>query len=192
MQNSNIKDQSQAKNSKPGYEYLITYQNSIQIYDLTIQFCERFLPGRENLRTREQMIQAARSGKQCIPEGYLQKSLKGYIKLLGVTRGSFEELLKDCEDFARTRGIKILRKWENWEKGAKRDENGKYLLPLSPLNPLDPFIPLNYLLNLIRRTNYLLDRQIASLEEKFINEGGYSENLFRKRANKIGNKNINL
>jgi len=163
---------------KPGYEYLVTYQNSIEIYDLTVQFCEKFLPGRENLRTREQMIQAARSSKQCIPEGYLQKSLKGYIKLLGITRGSFEELLKDYEDFGRTYGIKILPKWEKWEKGVKRDENGRYLLPLSPLNP---FIPLNYLVNLIRRTNYPLDRQISSLEEKFIKEGGFTENLFKRR-----------
>jgi len=167
--------------TKLGYEHLITYQNSVEIYDLTVQFCERFLSGRENLRTREQMIQAARSGKQCIPEGYLQKSLKGYIKLLGVTRGSFEELLKDYEDFGRTREIKILPKWDKWEKGVKRGRSGKYLLPLSPLNPFDPFIPLNYVANLIRRTNYLLDRQIQSLEEKFIKEGGFTENLFRKR-----------
>lgn len=164
--------------SKPGYEYLLTYQNSLEIYDLTVQFCERFLPGREFLRTREQMTQAARSGKQCIPEGYLQKSLKGYIKLLGVTRGSFEELLEDYKDFARTRGIKILPKWD---KGAKRDKWGKFLLPFNSFNPLDPFIPVNHLANLIRRTNYLLDRQINSLEEKFVKEGGYTENLFRKR-----------
>lgn len=165
--------------SKAGYEYLITYQNSIQIYDLTIQFCDRFLPGREYLRTREQMVQAARSGKQCIPEGYLQKSLKGYIKLLGVTRGSFEELLKDYEDFARTRGIKIL---PEWDKREKRDKEGKYLLLLDPLHPFNPFIPVNCLINLIRRTNYLLDRQIKSLEEKFVKEGGYTEKIFRRRA----------
>ena len=111
------------------------------------------------------MVQAARSSKQCIVEGYLQKSLKGYIKLLGVTRGSNEELLKDYEDFARTRELTILPKWD---KGGKRDN-------------LNPFIPLNYSANLIRRTNYLLDRQIRSLEEKFIKEGGYTEGIFRKR-----------
>jgi four helix bundle protein len=104
--------------SKPGYEYLITYQNSIEIYDLTVQFVEKFLPGREYLRTREQMVQAARSSKQCIPEGYLQKSTKGYIKLLGVTRGSFEELLKDYEDFARHHKLIIKDRWE-WDKRDK-------------------------------------------------------------------------
>jgi restriction system protein len=97
---------------------------------------------------------------------------------LGVTRGSFEEFLEDYRDFARTRGIRIRDKWD---KGGKRDEKGKFLLPLSPFSPLNPFIPVNYMVNLIRRTNYLLDRQIASLEKKFIEEGGYTEKLFNRR-----------
>jgi four helix bundle suffix protein len=60
---------------------------------------------------------------------------------------------------------------------------GKYLLPLNPLSPLDPFILVNHLANLIRRTNYLLDRQIKSLEYKFTHEGGYTEKLFHQRLN---------
>ena len=59
------------------------------------------------------MIQAARSGKQNIPEGYLQKSLKGKIKLLGVSRGSLEELLNDYLDFLRQRNLAL------WEKDVK-------------------------------------------------------------------------
>lgn len=144
-------------NSKAGYEYLLTYQNSIIIYDCNVQFCEKFVS--KFSRTYDQMIQAGRSGKQCIPEGYLQKSLKGYIKLLGVTRGSFEELLHDYLDFARHHQIEIRDKWDK----------------------LNPFIPVNFMVNLIRRTNYLLDKQTSSLEEKFIREGGYTENLFKKR-----------
>lgn len=109
-----------------GYENLLTYIQCEETYDLTIEFCQRFLPGRELLRQREQMEQAARSAKQCIAEGATQKtSLKGYIKMLGISRGSLEELLKDYQDFAH--------------------------------------------------------RQKASLEEKFIKEGGYSETLFKKR-----------
>src|SRR3989338_10599253 len=124
------------------------------------------------------MIQAGRSGKQCIPEGYLQRSLKGYIKLLGVTRGSFEELLNDYLDLARHHQIEIRDKWD---QGVKRDKFGMYVLPLDPLNLFDPFIPVNFMVNLIRRTNYLLDRQISALEEKFVQEGGYTENLFKRR-----------
>lgn len=164
--------------SKPGYEYLISYQYSIEIYDLTVEFVARFLSGREHVRTREQMVQAARSCKQNIVEGYMEKSTKSYIKLLGVARASLEELLEDYKDFSRQKGIELRDKWE---KGDKRDKTGKFFFPLSPLNPLDPFIPVNYLVNLIRRTTYLLDRQIQALEKKFITEGGYTEKLFQKR-----------
>src|SRR5690606_37680641 len=111
-----------SKMAKAGYEYLITYQNAVKIYDLTCQFCAKFIDKKS--RTFDQMVQAARSSKQCIAEGYCQKSLKGYIKLLGVTRGSYEELLQDYYDFARGSGISITPKWE---KGVKRDKYGKYL-----------------------------------------------------------------
>lgn len=104
--------------------------------------------------------------------------MKGYIKLLGVTRGSYEELLQDYYDFSRKKGIEIMSRWD---KGVKRDKFGKYLLSFDSINPLDPFIPVNCLINLIRVTNYLLDRQTKALEEKFIKEGGYTEKLFKKR-----------
>ena len=171
-----------------GYEKLLTYTQCEEIYDLTVEFCQRFLPGRENLRQREQMIQAARSAKQCIAEGASQKtSLKGYIKMLGISRGSLEELLKDYQDFARLRNISIweksdprLKEMGERVKRVKR-ETGRYILPSSPSQPSNPFYPLNYLIDLIIRTNYLLDRQKTSLEKKFIKEGGYSEALFKKR-----------
>lgn len=171
-----------------GYENLLTYTQREEIYDLTAQFCQRFLPGGEMLRQRDQMIQAARSSKQCIAEGATQKtSLKGYIKMLGISRGSLEELLKDYQDFARLGNIFIWNKSdprlkEMGERGkrAKR-ETGKYESPSTPSQPSSPSYPLNYLIDLIIRTNYLLDRQKKSLEEKFIKEGGYSERLFKKR-----------
>ena len=173
------------------YENLLTYQQSEEIYDLTVEFCQNFLWGREELRQREQMIQAARSAKQCIAEGATQKtSLKGYIKMLGVSRGSLEELLRDFQDFARLKNVPIwdksdfrLRKMGERVKKVKR-ETGRYKLPLipsQPSTPSQPSYPLNYLVDLIIRTNYLLDRQRNSLEEKFVKEGGYTETLFRKR-----------
>lgn len=76
------------------YKNLLTYRQCEEIYDLTVEFCQRFLPGRENLRQRDQMTQAARSAKQCLAEGTSQKtSLKGYIKMLGVSRGSFRRII---------------------------------------------------------------------------------------------------
>lgn len=118
-----------------GYKVLLTFKQCTEIFDLTFQFCQKFLPGREMLRQRDQMNQAARSSKQCIAEGATQgTSLKGYIKMLGISRGSF------------------------------------------------PSYPVNYMIDLITRTNYLLDRQKKSLEEKFIKEGGYTEKLHWKRV----------
>ncbi len=174
-----------------GYKDFLTYQQSEEIYDLTVQFCQKFLPGRENLRQREQMIQAARSTKQCIAEGASQgTSLKGYIKMVGVSRGSLEELLNDYKDFARLRNIPIWDKSDprlrEMGKRVKKVKmvTGKYQLPPTPSRPSDPSYPLNYFIDLIIRTNYLLDRQKKSLEEKFVREGGYTENLFKKRLSR--------
>lgn len=172
--------------SKPGYQHLLTYQQLEEIYDLTNQFCKQFLPGRENLRLREQMIHAARSAKQCLVEGYEQESLKGYIKLTGVSRGSLKELLEDYKDFARNHQIEI------WDKGDKRvkqmlnerkqrKNDSQWILPLTPFDPFNPLYSVNYLLNLVNMTTYLLDRQIDSLKEKFVKQGGWTENIFRQR-----------
>ncbi len=84
----------------PKYKYLFTYRLAEAVYDLTVVFCQKFLPSRENLRLREQMVSAARSNKQNIAEGVSeQASLKGQIKLLGVAQASVEELTADYEDF---------------------------------------------------------------------------------------------
>jgi len=88
-----------------GYEYLLTYKATTVIYDLTVQFCRRWVNPRS--RTNDQMVQAARSGRQNIAEGYKQQSLKSYIRLCGVARGSQEELLKDYEDYARQNCITV-------------------------------------------------------------------------------------
>jgi len=79
--------------SLAGYKYLLTYQYASVIYDLTVEFCGKFLPGRELLRQRDQMTQAARSGKQNIVEGHEVQSLESYIRFLGIAKGSIRELL---------------------------------------------------------------------------------------------------
>lgn len=201
------------ENSKIPYKNLKTYQQAVIIYDLTVEFCEKFLAEgdkgykRYKYKLREQMEGAARSGKQntCPPkpvalgtgrrvaEGASQgTSLKAYIKLLGVALGSLKELFEDVEDFARQHGVKIWSKSpkrDTWIKkilfeqleGYKRDKGYKAKLPLNPSDPLAPTWTVNYLLNLINLTTYLLKRQINSLEEKFVREGGYTENLFKRR-----------
>lgn len=91
--------------AKAGYEYLLAYKLTIPIYDYAVEFCNRWIS--KYSRTHDQWVQAARSGTQNIPEGYKQQSLKGYIKLAGVSRGSLEELLKDCLAYARQNKLQV-------------------------------------------------------------------------------------
>lgn len=177
---------------KPGgYQNLIVYQQAVLIYDLNAKFCEKFLDKFKDKRTIEQMIQAARSGKQNIVEASLEKSLKMNIKLNGVARGSYGELLEDYKDFLRTRGLPV------WDKNDPRlvpirkmrigtnetnwsDKSNLTNLTNWTNNP-EKFA--NLMITLISKENYLLDKMIQSLEEKFVREGGYSENLTKQRLN---------
>lgn len=179
-----------SKTVQAGYKYLLTYQYSSVIYDLTVEFCANYLPGRELLRQRDQMVQAARSGKQNIVEGYELQSLETYIKFLGIAKGSLKELLEDYEDFIRQRRLQL------WPKDSEKMRDLRAVRVLrepTPHIPQFPHIPqlpeqaANLLVMLCQRVTYLLDRQIISLREKFINEGGFRENLFRERMKKKHN-----
>ncbi|MBI4008913.1 four helix bundle protein [Candidatus Roizmanbacteria bacterium] len=167
-----------------GYKYLLTYQYSSVIYDLTVEFCFTFLPGREMLRQRDQMTQAARSGKQNIVEGYELQSLETYIKFLGIAKGSIKELLEDYEDFIRQRGFKLWEKDSENMRGLRvvrvvREESPH--IPQFPHIPHDAELAANLMVMLCQRVTYLLGNQIVSLREKFIKEGGFRENLFKER-----------
>ncbi|MBI2008061.1 four helix bundle protein, partial [Candidatus Amesbacteria bacterium] len=146
-----------------GYQNLLVYQLATTIFDLAAIFCERYVE--KISRTRDQMIQAARSGKQNIAEGSLEKSLKGYIKLIGVSRGSFGELLEDFKDFLRQRGMKLWAKDDPRVveiRAIREDPNlanlanwantpyGKYM------NNPEGFA--NLMIVLIYKENYLLDQ----------------------------------
>lgn len=170
--------------SQAGYKYLLTYQYSLVICDLTSEFCLKFLSDKEWLRLRDQMNQAARSGKQNIVEGHQVESLESYIKLLGVAKGSLFELLEDYYDYLRQHNLKI------WDKNdtKMRDlrdvrvlENPNIHIPQFPHIPHDPELAANLMVMLNQRTTYLLEKQIAALKEKFVKEGGFRENLFQKR-----------
>lgn len=180
------------KNSLAGYKYLLTYQYSLVIYDLTSEFCPLFLPGREFLRQRDQMTQAGRSGKQDIVEGYELNSLEGYIKFLGISKGSIKELEEDCEDYLRQRGLEV------WDKDDPRMRKLREVrvvrepfphIPQYPHIPHDPELAANLLIMLCQRTNYLLEKQIESLRRKFVKEGGFRENLFRERLEERKRRN---
>lgn len=167
---------------RPSYKNLITYQQSAWVRLLTKEFIKRFLHPIKDQRLIDQMIGSGRSGKQNVAEGGKRKGLKDYIEFLTYSRASLEELLEDYKDLAFDKGVKI---WDKGDIGLRglRWWIGRQLpsLPSKPYLPSDLEESLNLMIDLITKTGYLLDRQIASLEQKFIKEGGYTENLAKKR-----------
>lgn len=166
-----------------GYRNLPFFKQTEIIYDFTIEFVKKYIDYKS--RTKDQMEQGARSGKQNIAEGYLQKSLEGKIKLLGVARGSLEELLNDYQDFLRQHGLKLwdkdsieARKVRSLVYNSYNDYNNYKIYIQNPENGA------NAVICLINQTNRLLDQKLRWLEEKFVNEGGFRENLFKKRIEK--------
>jgi len=166
------------------YEELLSYQKSVVIYDLTFRFCERFL--RRGDRTIDQMVQAARSGKQNIIEGSKASGTsKGMeIKLTNVARASLEELLEDYRDFLRVRDFPV------WEKdsrealyvrklGNKSHTTYETYRPIIDIRP--PEVLANIAICLVHQANYLLDQQIRRLEQDFLKEGGLRERMTRAR-----------
>ena len=166
---------------KPGgYENLLVYQQAVVISDLTVVFCERFLGEFKYRRTVEQMVQAARSGKQNIVEGSLEKSMEGNIKLTGIARASYGELLEDYKDFLRQRGLAL---WSKDDSRVLKIRSYKTYMSHKPYTSYlqNPEDFANLMVTLCFTEGYLLDRLLYAQEQKFIKEGGFRENLFRKR-----------
>lgn len=167
-----------------GYGDLLSYQKALIVYDATVYFCNRFFTKFD--RTREQMIQAARSGKQNILEGSEASgtSKETEIKLTNTARASLKELLEDYRDFMRNRGI------EEWEadhryalrlRQLNRAPSANYDTFKKAIEHSDPAICANAVAGLIKVTCYLLDRQIERLEQDFLKEGGLRERMTRAR-----------
>lgn len=181
------------KNDKPnpnlipphgGYRKLKSYQTAEIIYDATAVFCDKFISKRS--RTHDQMVQAARSGKQNIAEGSMASgtSKKTELKLIGVARASLEELLLDYNDFIRQQGLAL------WEKGHQEaqtirklayEKNRSYGTYKTYIEQSSPEIAANTLICLIHQANYLLDQQLRQLEKQFLEEGGFTERLYQAR-----------
>lgn len=167
-----------------GYRKLLSYQKAEIVYDATVYFCSRFLNKRD--RTYDQMIQAARSGKQNIIEGSQASgtSKKMEIKLTSVARASLEELLADYQDFLRVRGIAEWSKDHPYTarlRDLNRQPDANYETFRKGIEHPDPAICANVILGLIKVTTFLLDRQIRRLEKAFIEDGGLSERMTRAR-----------
>lgn len=175
-----------------GYRNLITYQKAEIIYDGTIYFTNRFF--RKFDRTIDQMVQAARSGKQNIAEASMASgtSKETEIKLTNVARASLEELLLDYEDFLRTNKFEIWGKEHRLVRRLRelnRTPNANYETFKKAIENENPEICANVMIGLINLTTYLLNKQIKSLEEAFLNEGGLRERMTKARITRRSTNN---
>ncbi|HEX6566041.1 MAG TPA: four helix bundle suffix domain-containing protein, partial [Chthoniobacterales bacterium] len=166
------------------YRELLSYKKAKVVYDVTFTFCGRFLVKGD--RTIDQMIQAARSGKQNILEGSKASgtSKETEIKLTNTARASLEELLDDYQDYLRSRQCRL------WEKSSREAQFVRQLAAKSEPAYEDfrefcetrrAEVVANIAICLIHQTNYLLDQQIRRLEHDFINEGGIRERMAQVR-----------
>ena len=167
-----------------GYRKLHSYRKAEIVYDLTLRFCARFLEKRD--RTVDQMVQAARSGKQNIAEGSQAAgtSTETEIKLTNVARASLEELRIDYEDFLRVNDLPL---WNKDSREARyirerRDDSYETYRTFAETRPAD--VVANIAICLIHQANYLLDRQIRRLEQDFLQHGGIRERMRRARINR--------
>lgn len=166
-----------------GYRKLVSYQTTQIIYDFTLEFCKKYIDFKS--RTTDQMIQAARSGKQNIVEGTMASgtSKKTELKLIGVARASLEELLQDYEDYLRQKHLLLWPKTDYRALEIRKLSYGSnrsyttYVIYMT-----DSEKAANCAICLIHQANYLLDRQLASLEKEFLKKGGFTEALYRART----------
>lgn len=180
------KDLSQLIPPHGGYRNLQSYQMAEIVFDATVAFSDRFIDRRS--RTHDQMVQAARSGKQNIAEGSMASgtSKKTELKLVGVARASLEELLLDFQDYLRQHELPLWGKEHAQSKevrGKCYEKNRSYLTYKPYIEPPSPAeVACNAMICLIHQANYLLDKQLRVLESSFLEEGGFTERLYRVRS----------
>lgn len=175
---------------KGNYRKLIAFQKAECIYDITYYFAHTHL--QKGDRTIDQMIQAARSGRQNIAEGTSAgaTSAEIEIKLVNVARASLQELLLDYEDYLRVRG---LNKWEaDSEKAvttrkvcACHNESSFYV---EAIKQRSAETIANIAVTLIHQTDVFLRRFLDRLKHDFVMNGGIKEQMYQARINHRNNK----
>jgi four helix bundle suffix protein len=170
------------------YKSLIVYQKAEAIFDITFYFCHKYLPKFD--RTIDQMVQAARSGKQNIVEGSAASatSKETEIKLKNVAKASMHELLIDYEDYLRTRNHII---WEEnsaevtaMRKICREHNDSAFYMNLVQTRP--PETIANIAICMIKQNDYLMFKMMQTLEKQFLAEGGFREKLTRMRLQERG------
>lgn len=171
------------------YKNLICYKKADVIFQITFFFCEHFL--NKGDRTIDQMIQAARSGKQNIVEGLAAgpTSNKTELKLLNVAKASLKELLEDFEDYLKTRGQRQWQKgeieFETMRKLGATHNDADYYMNLVSTRP--PQTIANIAIILLNQEDYLLYKLISKKSNDFLKSGGFTERLYNLRKKNRGN-----
>ena len=181
-----------------GYRKLKSFQMAELCFDVTVRFCERYIDKRS--RTHDQMVQAARSGTQNIVEGSAASgtSKRTELKLTDTARFSLEELRRDFRDYLRQRKLKewsyneplrqelIDARCASAEEVADWVRETRARLGGNGRKPRYAEIAANAALVLIAVACSLLDRQLASLAKGFLDEGGFTERMYRLRSQRRG------
>lgn len=168
---------------KGNYEELLCYKKSMCVYDVTYYFAHKYLSVGD--RTIDQMIQAARSGKQNIVEGCSASttSAEMEIKLLNVAKASLQELLEDYKDYLRVRGLQL------WDESSEKHEQARRACAAhnetdyyqNAIKERSDETIANIAIILIRQTDYLLKRYFDRIKQDFLENGGIKEEMTRGR-----------
>lgn len=188
--------------AEAGYKQLISYKLANIAFILGWEFVPTYYKKYEDARQRDQIKQALRSHKQNIVEGSSDRSISSKLKLYDVAKSSGMEALEDFEDILK------LENLPRWNKDDLRLRKLRQHFEGYP-NPSIPPLPslsllkeklgeleeregieaiVNYLVDLLTRSGYLLDQQIRAVEKRHETEGGYKENLLKKRLTYIRRK----
>ncbi len=165
------------------YKKLVVYQKTECVYDITYFFATHFLERGD--RTVDQMVQAARSGKQNIAEGSAAAttSKETEIKLYNVAKASLQELLMDYEDYLRVRGMEI------WPKDSAKAIQTRDVCKMHSesefyrerITSRSPETIANIAIILIHQIDYLMARLIETAKQRFLEQGGIREEMTRAR-----------
>lgn len=167
------------------WDALFFYQKSDVIYQLTFAFCDRFIHLYKD-RTRDQVIQAARSCKQNIVEGLADgvTSTEMQLKLLNVARASLKETREDFEDYIKSRHLLFYRKGEE-----RYDKMLTYCRYHNKLEDYEPFFfkwtdeeMCNCAITLCHMVDKMLMSFLAKLDREFVTEGGIKERMYKART----------
>ena len=171
------------------------YQKSDTLYQLTYVFCQRFLP-KHGDRTVDQMIQAARSGKQNIIEGTEagETSTETHIKLLNVARSSLQELREDYRDYLQSRNLSIWssehNRYEKMTRFCKQHNQAEDYKPFFEKWTNEEMA--NTALTLCFMTDRMLNNQLKKLESDFVKQGGIKERMHAARTGYRNNQDAEI